>query len=61
MCHLRYILSHLEFKKVSEENLDNFFSHLTNYAINKQHKEFKVDEENTNDGHKRLISAVFKN
>lgn len=46
---------------MSESNINNYFSHLTNYAINKQSEKFKVDVENSNDGHKRLISSAFKN
>lgn len=49
------------FEKVTENNINNYFSHLTNYAINKQSEKFKVDVDNSNNGHKRLISSVFKN
>lgn len=37
------------------------YSHLTNYAINKDNANFKVDDNNKNEGHKRLITSVFKN
>jgi tubulin polyglutamylase TTLL6/13 len=50
-----------EFEKPNEENLDNLYSHLTNYAINKANTNFKVDDLNLNEGHKRLITSVFKN
>jgi tRNA A37 threonylcarbamoyltransferase TsaD len=51
----------LGFEKPDENNLDNYFSHLTNYAINKLNNNFKVDDNNQNEGHKRLITSVFKN
>jgi hypothetical protein len=41
--------------------MTNYFSHLTNYAINKQNDKFTVDEKNVNSGHKRLVTSLFKN
>jgi len=44
------------------DNLDNMCMHLTNYAINKDNPNFIFNEnkENTNIGHKRSLTAVFK-
>jgi hypothetical protein len=52
----------LEFQKPQEANLSNTYAHLTNYAINKQHHSFSIDEdENSNKGHKRLLTNLFQN
>ena len=32
---------------------------MTNYAINKNHEDFNVDEEDYSVGHKRLLSSIF--
>lgn len=53
--------NNVEFQKPNEENMDNLYSHLTNYAINKDNANFKVDDNNKNEGHKRLVTSVFKN
>ena len=45
-----------------KENLGNLYMHLTNYAINKNNKNFifNSDAENANVGHKRSLSFVWK-
>ena len=35
------------------------YRHLTNYAINKNHEDFNVDDEDYSIGHKRLLSSIF--
>lgn len=48
-----------KFETPNESNIGNLFQHLTNYAINKNHENFTVDEENFATGHKRLLSTLF--
>ena len=45
-----------------ENNLDNLFMHLTNYAINKSSSKFiqNKDEEVDNIGHKRSMTFIWK-
>ena len=52
---------YLDYEKATDGNIDNRFSHLTNYAINKQHENFNIEEEGSAINHKRLITSVFKN
>lgn len=47
------------FQAPNQLNADNLFKHLTNYAINKNHEQFVVDDEDFSKGHKRLISSLF--
>lgn len=39
--------------------MGDLFTHLTNYAINKNHEGFVVDDEDFGKGHKRLLSSLF--
>jgi len=43
-------------------NLDNLFMHLTNYAINKNSENFEANDDasDCDTGHKRSVSAVLK-
>jgi tubulin polyglutamylase TTLL6/13 len=43
-------------------NLDNLYMHLTNYAINKNSENFEANEDSGEDdvGHKRSVSSVLK-
>ena len=34
-----------KFEATSDKNIGDLFQHLTNYAINKNHEDFKIDEE----------------
>jgi tubulin polyglutamylase TTLL6/13 len=50
----------------TEDNIDNLFIHLTNYAINKNHDNFQQnsaedsDEDNYDEGtHKRSLSSLY--
>jgi tubulin polyglutamylase TTLL6/13 len=45
-----------------QNNLDNLFMHLTNYAINKNSSKFifNKDKEADNVGHKRSLTFVYK-
>lgn len=54
------ISSHLEFCKPDKDNLSNTFSHLTNYAINKDSDKFKSDDVDFATGHKRSLKAVLQ-
>jgi hypothetical protein len=40
--------------------MKNAFTHLTNYAINKDNCKFTSDEKDFNTGHKRSLKAVLK-
>ena len=45
----------------TEENCDDLFMHLTNFAINKKADNFTVDDDETGDsGFKRTLSSVFR-
>lgn len=47
--------------EIGQSSYQNVFKHLTNYAINKLHENYKVSEEVHLDiGHKRLQSVVFQ-
>ncbi len=50
-----------EYKCPTTGNLDNFFMHLTNYAINKNSENFifNSDEKNADTGHKRSLSSIW--
>ena len=43
-------------------NLDNLYMHLTNYAINKRAENFEANEDSAEDdvGHKRSVTSVLK-
>ena len=43
-------------------NLDNLYMHLTNYAINKNADNFEANEDEDDDdsGHKRSVTAILK-
>jgi tubulin polyglutamylase TTLL6/13 len=50
------------YKPPRSDNLDNFFMHLTNYAINKNSENF-IFNESVNDmnvGHKRSLTSIYK-
>lgn len=49
-----------EYQKPTEENINNTFIHLTNYAINKNHKNFVFSEKGNNSGHKRTLKSFLK-
>jgi tubulin polyglutamylase TTLL6/13 len=51
-----------EYTPPSNNNLDNLYMHLTNYAINKNSKKFifNKSDENDNIGHKRSLAFVFR-
>jgi tubulin polyglutamylase TTLL6/13 len=45
----------------NQDNLNNLYMHLTNYAINKESDKFQFgSEEDGGDGHKRLLTAVLE-
>ena len=46
------------YRPANESNLDDTFMHLTNFAINKHHEEFTIDE-GGDGGHKRSISSLM--
>lgn len=48
-----------KFEQPNEQNMDDLYQHLTNYAINKNHSEFVVDDQDYSKGHKRLLSSLF--
>lgn len=49
------------YERPDADNIDNLFMHLTNYAINKKHKEFKqnLDEEEEGESHKWSLKALW--
>jgi hypothetical protein len=51
-----------EYKGPLNSNLNNFFMHLTNYAINKNSENFifNSDENNADVGHKRSLASIWK-
>jgi len=49
-----------KFEPPNEENLNNHWMHLTNYAINRKNKKFTVFDERDDCGHKRSLSSVFE-
>ena len=46
----------------SQNNLDNLFMHLTNYAINKNSRKFIFNKDDKSDdvGHKRSLTYVYR-
>ncbi|EKX44293.1 hypothetical protein GUITHDRAFT_72357, partial [Guillardia theta CCMP2712] len=47
------------YEKISTGNMDMRYMHLTNYSVNKQHKDFETDEEaNASKGSKRSLGFV---
>jgi len=50
----------VEYQQPTEENIDNTYIHLTNYAINKNNENFIFDEENSDKGHKRTLKSFWK-
>jgi tubulin polyglutamylase TTLL6/13 len=46
----------------NNNNLDNLFMHLTNYAINKNSSKFIFNKSDDNDsiGHKRSLTYIFR-
>ena len=46
------------YKAPTEANMDDTYMHLTNFAINKHHEEFTIDE-GGDGGHKRSMSSLF--
>jgi len=51
-----------EYVKPNKDNLQNLYMHLTNYAINKNNKDFifNADADNPNIGHKRSLGFVWE-
>lgn len=51
-----------EYKPPCEDNLDNLYMHLTNYAINKDNPNFQFNEdsENMDVGHKRSLESIYE-
>ena len=52
-----------KFKKAAENNLDNLFMHLTNYAINKESEHYihtTTNKDGTHHGSKRAYKDVLK-
>lgn len=51
-----------EYQAPSNNNLDNLYMHLTNYAINKYNDKFQQneDEEEDDQGHKRSLNAILR-
>jgi tubulin polyglutamylase TTLL6/13 len=49
------------YQKAQNKNVKNIRMHLTNYAINKNSKNFVFNKshKNMNEGHKRSITATF--
>ena len=46
------------YRAPNESNMEDTYMHLTNFAINKHHEEFTIDE-GGDGGHKRSISSLF--
>lgn len=46
-----------EYTAPDQDNLEDMFIHLTNYAVNKKNKAFNVDETGAT-GHKRRITLL---
>ncbi len=51
-----------KYEPASEDNLDNLYMHLTNYAINKDHPKYVFNEslENLSLGHKKSLAEFFQ-
>jgi tubulin polyglutamylase TTLL6/13 len=51
-----------EYVKPKASNLENLYMHLTNYAINKNNKNFAQNEEEDEEevGHKRSLNAILQ-
>lgn len=50
-----------EYSKVTQKNMSNMYMHLTNYAINKQHYNYKLNsvQNNKESGHKRSFQSIL--
>lgn len=50
-----------KYQKVQKKNMKDVHMHLTNYAINKNNKNFifNSSEKDMNKGHKRSLSAIY--
>ena len=52
-----------KYESVNEENKSNFFQHLTNFAVNKDHPDFissNVKDNEDRKSHKRSIKNFFE-
>ena len=50
-----------KYQKAKKKNMNDVYMHLTNYSINKNHKNF-IFNRNTKDmgkGHKRSLTAIY--
>ena len=50
----------VEYEPPNEENINNDYIHLTNYAINKNNSNFTFNEDNNDKGHKRTLKLFWK-
>ena len=50
------------YKPAGKNNMKDVYMHLTNYAINKNNKNFiyNTSDQNMNKGHKRSLTAIYK-
>lgn len=49
-----------EYHKPTDENINNTYIHLTNYAINKKNENFVFSETDSDKGHKRSLKSFWK-
>ena len=50
------------YENINNDNIENMFMHLTNYAINKNNPNFQFNksDKNMNQGHKRSLTSVIE-
>ena len=55
-------LSTVKYQMPAHSNLNNLYMHLTNYAINKSHKDYEKNKTSAEDdvGHKRSLTYTMK-
>jgi len=55
-------LSTVKYQMPAQANLNNLCMHLTNYAINKSHKDYEKNKTSSSDdvGHKRSLTYTMK-
>ena len=52
-------LACVPYKPPKLSNLRNLHMHLTNYSVNKSHRNFEANEDDENTGHKRRLEVVY--
>jgi len=55
-------LSTVKYQPPNSQNLNNLYMHLTNYAINKSHKDYEKNKTSLEDsiGHKRSLTYTMR-